>query len=449
VGTVGDEGIAIGEEVSLPIGEAPHAGGAPDLAGRLQRAAGASFNTPGPGYLAYIPGGGIPTAGIASLLACWLNRYTGVSAAAPALCRLEADVITWLLREFGYPTSAAGLLTSGGSLANFSAIVAARHAKVGADGDYRHALVYASTQAHHSVAKSVALAGIPPTNVRAVATDNRWRMDVDALRDAVAADRAAGRRPFLVVSAAGTTNTGAIDPLDALADACDELDLWHHVDGAYGGGFALCPTGRARLRGIERADSITFDPHKGLFLPYGIGCLLVRDGEALRRAHLSHAAYLQDFDRLGRDGEAPSPYEYGPELSRPFRGLSLWLPLQLHGAAAFREALEEKLQLAARFETGLRVLIDGGAPLEVVDAAQLSIVPFRLRRAAGESPTRWNERNAALLAEVNRRARVYLSSTTLPVEGGNAHTLRVCVLSFRTHADRIDAGLEDVAAALR
>ncbi len=444
VGDVGAKGLAIANEVALPIRENPRPATA--LARRIARAARASLNTPGPGYLAYIPGGGLPSAGIAELVSAWLNRYTGVATAAPALCRLEADVLAWLAAQFGYPESARGLLTSGGSLANFSAAVTARHAKLGDDGDYRDAVAYTSTQAHHSVTKSVRLAGIPPANVRAVATDARLRMDPQALRSAIATDREAGRRPFLVVSAAGTTNTGAVDPLGDIADVCEQLDLWHHVDGAYGGAFVLCDTGRDRLRGIERADSITFDPHKGLFLPYGTGCLLVRDGDALRRAHLADAAYLQDFEALDRAGEPPSPYAYGPELSRPFRGLRVWLPLQLHGAAAFRAALEEKLALAERFAAGLHALADR---VELVDPPQLSVVAFRLRREAGESAVRWNERNAEFLAEINARGRVYLSSTMLPVAGTaeEAFTLRVCVLSFRTHADRIEAALQDVAGA--
>ena len=444
VGDVGAQGLAIAEEVSLPIRERSRPAVA--LARRIARAAGASLNTPGPGYLAYIPGGGLPSAGIAELVAAWLNRYTGVATAAPALCRLEADVLAWLASQFGYSERARGLLTSGGSLANFSAAVTARHAKLGDDGNYRNAIAYTSTQAHHSVAKSVSLAGIPARNVRAVATDARLRMDPQALFEAIETDHDAGRRPFLVVSAAGTTNTGAIDPLGDIADICKGLDLWHHVDGAYGGAFVLCDTGRQRLLGIERADSIAFDPHKGLFLPYGTGCLLVHDGDALRRAHLADAAYLQDFEALDRAGEPPSPYAYGPELSRPFRGLRVWLPLQLHGAAAFRAALEEKLALAERFAAGLEALRDR---VEVVDPPQLSVVAFRLRRAAGESTERWNERNAGFLARINARGRVYLSSTMLPVEDAPepAYTLRVCVLSFRTHADRIEAALQDVAAA--
>lgn len=447
IGKVGAEGLAAAEVASLPIPEAAHAGGAPELAAHIVEAAEASLCAAGPGYMAYVPGGGIPSAGIAELVASWLNRFTGLSAAAPALCRLEADTLRWLASEFGYGPEARGIFTSGGSLANFSAVVTARHAKLGDEGDYRTARVYTSSQVHHSVSRSVGLAGIPPRNVRSIATDARLRMDPAALRSAIDEDRRAGLRPFLVVSSAGTTNTGAVDPLNAIADVCTQTELWHHVDGAYGGAFVLCAEGRARLEGIARADSITFDPHKGMFLPYGTGTLLVADGAALLAAHQAHAAYLQDFDRLDRRAEAPSPTDHGPELSRPFRGLRLWLPLQLHGAAAFREALREKLALAEALAQGIRRLIANGSPLELVDDPQLTVVPLRLARRHDEALAAWNLRNRAFCEAVNASGRVALSSTTLPVEGGAAFTIRACILSFRTHRDRVEAALEDIAAA--
>ncbi|MBL4684822.1 MAG: decarboxylase [Nannocystaceae bacterium] len=447
-GAVGAQGLAVAQAVSIPISEGPLLGGMPAALARVGRAAQASLGTAGPGYLAYIPGGGLPSAAISTLIADSFNRYTGLTAAAPALCRLEADVIAWLARQFGLPSgSTRGLLTSGGSLANFSALVTARHRAFGDSGDYSRAVLYASSQAHHSVAKAAALAGIPSRGVHIVATDARYRLDAADLAAQVKADLDAGLRPFAVVSAAGTTNTGAVDPLAAIADIAQANGLWHHVDAAYGGGFVLCERGKALLAGIERADSITFDPHKGMFMPYGAGCLLVRDGAALRSAHGAAAPYLQDFNAFDRDGEAPSPSDYGPELSRPFRGLALWLPLVLHGAAAFRDAVAEKLALAQYFHDGLRKLIEQGTPIEIVDAPQLSVVPFRLQRAPSEPLPAWNERNAKWMAKTNARLRVYLSSTTLPVADGSAFTLRVCVLSFRTHQADIDACLADLAAS--
>ncbi|MCR9160985.1 MAG: pyridoxal phosphate-dependent decarboxylase family protein [Nannocystaceae bacterium] len=440
VGAAG--GMVLGDvsSHSLPIPETPTRG-FDALLKHVMRAAELSINAAGPGYLAYIPGGGLLTAGVADLIANWVNRYTGVNAAAPAFCRLEADVIAWLATQFGYGPSARGLLTSGGSLANFSAIVAARHRKLGSDGDYRDARVYTSTQAHHSVAKSVSLAGIPAKNVVAVPTDDRLRLRPDAFEDMLVRDAGARLRPFLLVSAAGTTNTGAVDPLAALSDVCERHGVWHHVDGAYGGAFALCETGRARLQGIDRADSVTFDPHKGMFLPYGTGCLLVRDGDALRAAHRADAPYLQDF----RDdaGLPPSPTEYGPELSRDFRGLRVWLSLQLHGAAAFRAALEEKLQLAQTLAAAIRAL----PSLELVDEPQLSVVPFRPRRRENEPLEAWSARTAALCKAINERGNVYMSTTRLPHPEGDVVTVRPCVLSFRTHTEQIAMAIDDITAA--
>lgn len=447
-GPVGKAGLTIADEVSVAIPEAPLPGGAPRIAALLERAASASLLTSGPGYLAYVPGGGLPSAAIADLVACLYNRYTGLSAAAPALCRLEADVLAWLAAEFGLPGSARGLLTSGGSLANLGALVTARFARFGDSGDFRAARIYASSQAHHSVIKAVRIAGIPPVNVRTIAVDGRMRMRIDALVDAIDRDLADGATPLCVVSAAGTTNSGAVDPLADIAALCRRHGIWHHVDAAYGGAFVLCDEGRRRLAGISDADSITFDPHKGMFLPYGTGCLLVRDGDLLRAAHHMHAPYLQDFDALDRTGEPPSPTEYGPELSRDFRGVRLWLPLLLHGAGAFRRALVEKLALAERLHAGLADRIAAGLPIDIVDAPQLSTVTWRARRRDGEPLSDWNARNAAMLARVNARARVHLSSTVLPLPGptaeGPAFTQRACVLSFRTHAPHVDACVEDV-----
>jgi len=443
-GCVGPEGAAIAKSVSRPIPEEPYGGGARELAALVTRAAEAALNTIGPGYLAYIPGGGLPTSAIASLVADLLNRYTGLVPAAPGLTRLESDVLRWLANEFGYGPAAAGLLTSGGSLSQLAAMVTARHVHFGDVAVPADARAYTSSQAHRSVAKALRLAGHGSDALRAIAVDARWRMDPHVLADAVRHDRANGLRPFLVVAAAGTTNTGAIDPLPAIADVCREHGLWLHVDGAYGGAFVLCREGREALRGIERADSITFDPHKGFFLPYGTGALLVREGAALRRAHRDEADYLQDLELESHSGGDMSPAEYGPELSRPFRGLGLWLPLMLHGARAFREALAEKLALARSLHAGL-ARIPG---IEIVDAPQLSIVPFRARRAPGEPLAAWNARNEAWMDAINGCGHVLLSSTLLPSPEGQLFTLRGCILSFRTHADRIEALLADAAATL-
>jgi len=394
-----------------------------------------SWNAAGPGYLAYIPGGGLFAAALADLIADATNRYTGLAAAAPSLVQLEANVVRWLVREVGYPASANGIFTSGGSLANLVAVVTARRERL--PEDFLSGTLYVSLQTHHSFAKAAVLAGFPERNVREIDTDERFRLRLDALAQAVAADRRAGRRPFLVVGNAGTTNTGAVDPLEELAEFARREKLWLHVDGAYGACFCLVPEGRRILRGIELADSVVLDPHKGLFLPYGTGALLVRDGQALRRAHASSAAYLPAFQS---DPDLVDFCELSPELTKPARGLRLWLALKLHGAAAFRQALEEKLALARWAAEELR----GIPAIRIVAEPQLSLLAFRHEPADIES-SRWNEHNRALMARVNAKQRVHLTGTTLDGE----FAIRICVLSFRTHRDRVEACLEDLRAALR
>jgi aromatic-L-amino-acid decarboxylase len=246
-----------------------------------------SFTTPSPGYLAYIPGGGLYPAAVADFISAATNRYTGVWLAAPALVQLEANVLEWFRDWMGFPPSTRGLLTTGGSMAAFNAILCARARHLGRD--IRSGVLYATTHVHHSVEKAATLAGVFEDRVRHVPVDEDFRMRVDALVETVRADRAAGLKPFMVVSSAGTTNTGAVDPLDAIAEVCAAEGLWHHVDGAYGAFFHMCPELRPLLAGLPRADSLTLDPHKGLFLPYGTGALLVRDGSALRTVHgMSH-----------------------------------------------------------------------------------------------------------------------------------------------------------------
>jgi aromatic-L-amino-acid/L-tryptophan decarboxylase len=443
-GRVGVAGQRLAEQHRAPIDERPLEGGMPRALELIANSMDASLETAGPGYLAYVPGGGLYAAALADLIADVGNRFTGYAMAAPGWVRLEHDVLSWLAQEFGYDQSARGLLTPGSSMANFTALVTARHHYFGDTGDYSRAIVYTSTQGHHSIAKAVRMAGIPVANLRAVEVDGLFRLDVADLRAQLEADRHRGLRPFCVIAAAGTTNTGAIDPLVELAGLCASEDLWLHVDGAYGGAFVLAPSGRPRLRGIELSDSVCFDPHKGMFLPYGTGCLLVRDGTRLAAAHMGDADYLRDFD----PSEIPSPAHLGPELSRPFRGLRLWLPLMLHGAKAFRDALEEKLALAQLCAEGIDQRIAERGTLEMVARAQLSTVAFRLRREIDEPLERWNTRNVRLLERINARNRAYLSSTLLPVIDGSAVTLRVCVLSFRTHRERIEALLEDLDHAL-
>lgn len=400
----------------------------------FERAIPKSFNTAGPGYLAYIPGGGVVSSAVADLISGVTNRYVGVWQAAPALVQLETNVVRWLCGIVGLPEGSGGYLATGGSLASFTAVVAARREKL--PPAFLSGTLYVSDQTHHAVTKAASLAGFPAENVRSIPSDERFRVRVDLLAERVASDRAAGFTPFFVCANAGTTNTGAVDDLSALADLCAREGLWLHVDGAYGGFFLLTERGRAAMEGIGRADSVVLDPHKGLFLPYGTGALLVRDADVLRRAHAAGADYLP---HMQEDPGFVDWCEVSPELSRAFRGLRVWLPVKLHGLAAFREALDEKLDLAAHAAEELRTV----PGVEVVAEPQLSIVAFRLVRP-GLDVDALNRLNRDVIARVNARQRVHLSGTVL----GGAFVLRICVLSFRTHRERLDAGLDDLRAAI-
>lgn len=393
-----------------------------------------SLTTNGPGYLAYVPGGGVFPAAIADLLSNTTNRFTGVRFAAPALVQLEANALDWLRAWMLFPETARGVFTTGGSMATFNAVVCARERLLGVD--IRRGVLYTSTQAHHSVAKSARLAGIMGDRVRALPVDELFRLRVDALAQAIARDRAEGLAPFLVVSNAGTTNTGAVDPLEAIADLCAREGLWHHVDGAYGAFFHACPELRPLLAGVSRADSLTLDPHKGLFLPYGTGALLVRDGAALKAVHSSVADYFPDRG----DDDVYDPSEYGPDLSRGFPGLRVWLTIKTFGAARIRAAIAEKRALAV--DAADRIAQIPG----VVMAArpQLSLFAFHL---AWPGSTREQENHATreLVDGVAKRARVFLTGCSTD----GRYLARVCVLSFRTRQAHIDACVEDVAAEAR
>jgi len=393
-----------------------------------------SFTTIGPGYLGYIPGGGLYPAALADFIADTTNRYTGLWQAAPALVQLEANALDWLRDWMGFPSTCRGLLTTGGSMATFNAMLCARERHLGAE--IRRGVLYTCDQAHHSVPKAARLAGVMPDRVRTVASDGRYRLDVEALGRQIAADRLEGLTPFAVVSSAGTTNTGAVDPLDAVADLCAREGLWHHVDGAYGAFFNLCDEGRRALAGLSRADSLTLDPHKGMFLPYGTGALLVRDGSALRAAHEASAAYLPPSP----SDEFYDPSQYGPELSRGFPGLRVWLSVKLYGAAAFRAAIAEKRQLAVEAWRRMAAL-----PHVVIDAPpELSLFACHLTWP-GAARDEEDAAARALVEHTTRRGRVLITGCT----ARGRFLARVCVLSFRTHRQHIDALVEDVEASIR
>ena len=383
------------------------------------------FATTSPRFMAYIPGGGVPFAALGDLLAATSNKYSGFASASPGAVRIENACVAWLASVVGFPAEAAGTLTSGGSIANLTAVVAAREARDPEGGG----AIYLTRFAHYCVDKALRIAGRGRSPRRVIATDDAHRMSVEALEEALEQDRRNGVRPWLVVASAGTVDTGAIDPLHEIAELCRRHGAWLHVDGAYGGLFALCDEGREKLRGIDQADSVALDPHKTLFLPYGTGAALVRDGKLLQDAFSASGEYIRP---LGESEVGPSPADLSPELTRHFRALRLWLPLQVAGIAAFRAAQSEKLALANYFQARLKEI--GG--FDVGPEPQLSVVAFRYLPRNGDADA-FNER---LMQHIQQEGRVMMSGTRID----GTYYLRCAILSFRTHLDHVDDAIEAV-----
>ncbi len=383
-----------------------------------------------PGHLGYIPGGGLYASALADYLAAVTNEYAGVRFVGPGSVVMEDLALDWLAGVAGYPETADGTLCSGGSVATLAAVVTAREAAGLRARDYERAVLYTTPHMHHCLDKAIRVAGMGDAARREVAVDDRLRMRPGSLARLAAADRARGLLPWLVAGSAGTADTGAIDPLEEIAGVARREGLWFHVDAAYGGFFAMLDDFRSALAGMERSDSLVLDPHKGMFLPYGTGAVLVRDGRLLRRAHAGDAAYMQDAAPSEAAGRSPSAVS--PELTRHFRALRLWLPLLLHGEEPFRACLREKLELARHFHR--RVAEIG---FEVGPPPQLTVVPFRKIPARGDA----NAFNRALMEEIHRDGRVFMSSTTID---GN-FVLRMVALAFRTHLDTIELALEILA----
>jgi aromatic-L-amino-acid decarboxylase len=326
----------------------------------------------------------------------------------------------------GLPHTAEGVLVSGGSIANQTAIACARDA---GRFDATLGVAYVGERVHHSLHKALRLSGIPGAGVRTIPAFDDARIDTGALRAQIERDRAAGLRPWLVVGVAGGTDTGSIDDLPALSQIARDAGAWLHVDAAYGGMFMLTARGAGRLRGLERADSITVDAHKGLQLPYGVAALLVRESGALARTHSGAGAYMRDVPQaLG----LPHYFERGPELTRPYRGLLARVPLSLHGVGRFREVLDRSLDLAATAAVRLRA-VDG---IEVLQEPELSIAVFRAR--AGDVATQ------AILEAINASGQLRVSSTTLQ----RRTAIRLAFLHTRTGWAELDRLLQIVEAAV-
>ncbi len=384
------------------------------------------------GHLGYIPGGGIWPSALGDYIAAVTNKYAGVVFASPGAAMMEGMLVNWMANMFGLPCTAGGTLTSGGSVANLAAIVAARDAREIKSAVVTQTVAYMTEQVHHCIDKALRIAGLGEIIIRKVPMDEKFRMNISALRELVESDESNGLKPWLLVSSAGTTDTGAVDQTELAAEICQEHNLWLHVDAAYGGFFILCEEGKEILKGLNRADSIVVDPHKGLFLPYGTGAVIVKDRKDLYRSHAYQANYMQDALKF----EDWSPADLSPELTRHFRGLRMWLPMKLLGISPFRAALSEKIFLARYFYRKIQEI----PGMEVLGFPELSVVPFRMIPEEIDA----DEFNLRLIAEIHRDGRVFLSSTKIR----NQVWLRVAILCFRTHLATIELCLSMIIECL-
>ena len=378
-------------------------------------------------HLGYIPGGGLYTSSLGDYLAAVYNKYAGVYFAAPGAVRMENQLIAWMAELVGYETGYAGNLTSGGSIASLIGIVTARDAHKIRGNEISNAVIYASEHMHHCLLKSIHIAGMSEAQMRYVPLDDNHRMKADALEQMILEDQAKGLHPWLVIASAGTTDTGAIDPLGEIASLSEKHQLWFHVDAAYGGFFLLCQEFQPILKDLQKADSLVMDPHKGLFLPYGIGAVLIKDGKQLHQSHSHQANYMQDtFDAT----EEISPADLSPELSKHFRGLRMWLPLKLHGLQPFIACLEEKVLLIRYFYEQIKQF----DRFEIGPYPDLTVMYFRY--LPENAPA--NAFNEKLVRLIQEDGRVFLSSTVLD----GKFVIRMAILSFRTHLREVDMTLD-------
>ena len=386
-----------------------------------------------PRMFGYVQSPGTALAGFADLLASTLNANLTVWRSAPAPVELERLTIDWIRQILGFNAEAGGLFVSGGSMANLTAIAAARQAKGDSSG---RLLIYASTETHFSIAKAATLLGIGRDNMRHVAVDARFKIRIDDLVAKINADLAAGCVPFCVVANAGTVNTGAVDPLAQIREVADRFQLWMHVDGSYGAFAILAKSARELFLGMDRADSIALDPHKWLYLPVDVGCVMYRDPKIARAAFAHEAEYTRI---IGQEAdEAFAFWDYGPELSRRFRALKVWMLLKGVGLDALGAAIESNLACARHLESMVRSSDD----FEMIAPVELSVFCFRHvpTRLKNESPQVIDAFNEDLLVALQRDGSSYLSNASLR----GRFALRGCVLNYRTTLRDMEILLDDL-----
>ncbi len=386
-----------------------------------------------PRMFGYVQSPGTPIAAFADLLASTLNANLTVWRSAPAPVEVERLTIDWIRQILGFNAEAGGLFVSGGSMANLAALAAARQTKDCSSGRLR---IYASSETHFSIVKAAALLGIGRENVCHIAVDERFRIRADDLVAKITADLEAGYFPLCVVANAGAVNTGAVDPLAEIREIANRFQLWMHVDGSYGALAILAKSARELFAGIERADSVALDPHKWLYLPVDVGCVIYRDPEIVRAAFAHEAEYTRI---IGQEAdEAFAFWDYGPELSRRFRALKVWMLLKGVGVSALSEAIENNLACARHLESMVRASDD----FEMAAPVELSIFCFRHMpvQLRNESPKTIDAFNERLLVALQRDGSSYLSNATL----GGRFALRGCVLNYRTTLRDMEILLDDL-----
>ncbi|HKQ72718.1 MAG TPA: aminotransferase class V-fold PLP-dependent enzyme [Blastocatellia bacterium] len=384
-----------------------------------------------PRFFAFIPSPSNFVSVMADTLASGFNPFAGNWLEGSGTSQIELVTIDWLREMCGLPETSGGLFVSGGSMANLTALATARRDRL--ENRSENAVIYFSDQTHHSVEKALRVLGFASKQMRKLPSDDAFRLRIDSLRQAVAEDRADGRQPFCVIANAGTTNTGAIDPLDELADLCARENLWLHIDGAYGAATCLSERGKKLLSGIERADSLSLDPHKWLFQPFEIGCVLVRDAQSLKRTFYTMAEYLEDTKR--EEEEELNYYDYGLQLTRSFRALKLWLSIKTFGAAAFREAINHGFELAEFAENLLRQ----SDRWRIVTPATMGVVTFRYV-AEGCSEDEINEIHRLMVEMMSEDGFAFANSTALRGQT----VMRFCTINPRTTEDDVRATIKQL-----
>ncbi|XP_006811894.1 tryptophan decarboxylase-like [Saccoglossus kowalevskii] len=376
-------------------------------------------------YFAFVSGGALFPSALGDLLAGVTNKFSGLNFLAPGAVKLEHMLISWIASLFGYPKEHAGNLTSGGSAATLIALVTARDSSGLRPNEYERAVVYLTKDTYNCVHKGMRILGMHDVILRFIDFTNEWQMDPKCLQNQIRSDKKAGLIPFFIAISIGTGNLGSIDPIDKIADVAEEQDVWLHADAAYGGFFILVDGLKHWFKGTERTDSIIIDPHKGLFLPNGIGAIVIRNGRKLYESH-KLSGYSNDIlQDVEIDEWSPSDLSF--ELTRPFRGLKMWLTLKLFGVTTFSSALEEKMLLANYFHhklTEIDGIIAGPKPV-------LSVVLFHF---GARNRSLSDRMSRELMRYILSDGRVYLSSTTLD----GIYHLRICVLNFRLHRENID-----------